>query len=90
MKERGKLEKVFTIFGVIFAALFISSILLVNFGIIRADKMIQGCILAFMIVSVGITSLKSSKLLGITCFVVSFFIFVESIRLFDPITWYKF
>ncbi len=90
MKNSSKLETVFTIFGLLSAILFISSILLDIFGVIRVDIMIQGFILAFMLVSIGIISFKSSKVLGIICFIVSIFIIIESTRFYNPFTWFKF
>lgn len=93
MKERTKLEKIFTTLAVIFAILFIFPILLDNFGIINTDIMIQGFILSFTLVSIGIASFKSSRLLGIICFIVSIFIIIEAIRsyrFYNPFIWYKF
>lgn len=90
MEKHNKLEKLFTIFVVICAVLFISSIFLDIFGVIKADIMIQGFILAFMLVSIGVTSLKSSKLLGIICFIVSIFIIIGFMRFYSPFIWFKF
>lgn len=90
MKERTKLEKIFTTLTVIFAVLYIFPILLDKFGIINADIMIQGFILSFTLVSIGIASFKSSKLLGIICIIVSIFIIIEANSFFNPFIWYKF
>ena len=90
MKKRSKPEIVFTIFSLLSALLFISSILLDIFDVIRADKMIQGFILAFMLVSIGIASFKSNKVLGIACFVVSVFTIIGSTRYYNVFTWYNF
>lgn len=90
MKNSSKLETVFTIFGLLSAILFALSIALDFFGVIRADIMIQGFILAFVLVCIGIASFKSSKVLGIICFIVSIFIIIGSTRFYDPFTWFYF
>ncbi len=90
MKKHIKLKKFFTIFAVIFAILFIFLFFLDKFGFINADKMIQDFILSFMLVSIGIVSFKSSKLIGIACFIVSIFLIIEGIRSYNPFTWYQF
>lgn len=90
MNHRTKLEKISTILGAAFSGLYILSERLDYFGIISIDRMIQGFILALMILCVGINLFRSNKLLGISCFVVSVFVIIQSLRFFNVFTLYNF
>ncbi len=90
MSKHTKLEKIFTFFSIVFAVLFAVYTLIDTLGFFQADIMILGFIIAFMLISIGIASMKANKLLGIICLIVSAFICLEAAHFYSPFLWFKF